>query len=346
MFSAQPPASARSTNPLFGTLMKHKEKILAALSGSGAAHVSGAQLAAGLHVSRTAIWKYIRSLEENGYIIEAVPSKGYRLISAPDTLVPDAVKQGLGTSVIGRDIRLLPLVDSTNTLAMEFADAGAPEGTVVLAEQQQGGKGRLGRTWISPRGNLYVSVVLRPRIPTHKAPLLTLLGAAAVCSAIRKQLDLPAGIKWPNDIFLGGRKTGGLLTEMSAETDRIRHVVLGIGINVNMDVSRLPPGIQGLSTSLSAFSGRKIDRLALLRQLLAELDRRYCRFLEYESAVLDEWRELNVTLGNRVVVKAPDGTFEGLAEDIDSEGRLVVKLEHGSRRVVASGDVTLLKEER
>lgn len=323
--------------------MNLKEKILSALSGSEAAHVSGAQLAARLHVSRTAVWKYIASLEENGYIIEAVPSKGYRLISAPDTIVLETVKRGLTTRVIGHDIRLLPLVDSTNTLAMEFAGQGAPEGTVVLAEQQRGGKGRLGRTWISPRGNLYLSVILRPGIPTHKAPLLTLLGATAACSAIRKQLDLPAGIKWPNDILLAGKKTGGLLTEMSAEPDRIRHIVLGIGINVNMELSELPPDIRDLSTSLSTHAGRKIDRTALLRRLLSELDQRYRRFLKSETDVLDEWRKLNVTLGNRVAVKAPDGTFEGLAESIDREGRLIVRMEQGAPRIVASGDVTLLK---
>lgn len=324
--------------------MNLREKILSVLTAARSGHVSGAHLASRFHVSRTAIWKYVRSLEQIGYIIEAVPSKGYRLLAAPDALALDELQGTPAGGVIGHTIRFLPAAVSTNTVAMEMADQGAAEGTVVLAEQQSGGKGRLGRSWISPPGNLYLSVVLRPPIPTHKAPLLTLLGAAALCAAVRRHLRLPAGIKWPNDILLNGRKVAGILTEMSAEPDRVRHVVLGIGVNANMDLSLLPPDIRDASTTLAAAFGRKIDRTALLKQLFAELAERYRRFLRDPAAVLTDWRDLNVTLGNEVRVQAPDGSFAGRAENIDDDGRLIIRLPQGSSRAVASGDVTLLKE--
>ena len=215
----------------------YKDKILKLLLSSTACYLSGGELAKKLNISRTAIWKHIKALERDGYELEAVPSKGYRIMTTPDIINLTEVKEGLTTTIIGKDIKLFPETESTNILAMELAQKGAAEGTVVVAEVQTGGKGRLGRKWISPKGNLYFSVILRPEIPTHKAPLITLMGAVAVASAIRKQCEVQAAIKWPNDIFISSRKVGGLLTEMSAEPDRIKHIVLGIGVDVNMDVA-------------------------------------------------------------------------------------------------------------
>ncbi len=207
----------------------YKDKILKLLRLSKVGFISGEELARKCGISRTMVWKHVKSLERDGFGIEAVPSQGYRITSVPDILRLGDVKPGLKTRVIGKEIELLPEVSSTNTLAMERASKGAPEGTVVIAEMQTGGKGRLGRKWISPKGNLYLSLVLRPDIPMYKAPLITLMGAVAVASAIRKQCALETVIKWPNDILISGRKVSGLLTEMSAEQDRIRHIVLGIG---------------------------------------------------------------------------------------------------------------------
>lgn len=264
-------------------------------------------------------------------------------MAIPDVLLIDDIKRDLKTKVIGKEIHLFSEVPSTNTVAMEMAAKGAPEGTVVIAETQTSGKGRLGRTWISPRGNIYLSVILRPHFPTHKAPLVTLMGAVAAASAIRKQLDVPAGIKWPNDIFISGKKVGGLLTEMSAEPDRIRHIALGIGLDVNMALDELPPDIRPLTTTLAAEAGRTIDRVLLVRRLLTDLDRWYQIFLRNEGDVLKEWEMLNVTLGNRVVVSGLGETAEGLAQGIDNEGRLILKLDNGSLRLIAAGDVTILK---
>ncbi len=321
-----------------------KDDILRLLMMSKTGFVSGEELAKKLNFSRTAVWKHIKTLKQKGYSIEAIPSKGYRLTSVPDVILLDDVRQGLTTGVIGRKLHLLPETVSTNTLAASMAREGAAEGTVFIAERQTGGKGRLGRTWTSPPGNLYLSVVLRPDIPPYKAPLITLMGAVAVASAIRKQLKLRAGIKWPNDIYYSGKKLGGILTEMSAEPDRVHHVILGIGIDVNMDLKELPADIRRMSTTLAAETGKKIDRTSFLRQVLAELDRWYQRFLEGESSVLSEWRELDITLGSRVSVSFGPGTvMEGIAEDLDREGRLVLRLKDGTLRTVAAGDVTIQK---
>jgi BirA family biotin operon repressor/biotin-[acetyl-CoA-carboxylase] ligase len=321
-----------------------KEDILRLLMQSTSGHVSGGELAKRLKVSRTAIWKHIKALEDDGYGIAAVPSKGYRLMTIPDKLILHDIEGDLSTKIVGRNIHLLAEVPSTNSRAMEAAQEGAADGTVVIAETQTGGKGRLGRTWVSPKGNLYLSVILRPPIPPHKAPLLTLMGAVAAASAIRKQLDVRAEIKWPNDIFVAGRKLGGLLTEMSAEPDRVRFIVLGIGLNVNMELAELPPEIRSLSTTLSAEAGGPVPRTELLRRVLVELDRWYQVFLRNEALVLREWETLNMTLGKRVTVVGLGETSEGTAQGIDHDGRLILKLDDGSLRQVAAGDVTIVKK--
>jgi len=323
-----------------------KDKILQLLRSSKTGFLSGADLASRLGISRTMVWKHIKALEREGFGIEAVPSQGYRITLSPDTLRQNELGQGLKTRIIGKDIRLFPEVVSTNTLAMEAASQGAPEGTVIIAETQTGGKGRLGRTWISPKGNLYFSVILRPQIPTHKAPLITLVGAVAVASAIRKHCSVQTTIKWPNDIFISGKKAAGLLTEMSAEPDRIRHIALGIGVDVNMDLQELPPDVRMNTTTLAVEAGAKIDRKLLLQQILRDLEHWYRIFLANEADVLKEWEFLNMTIGCRVTVSGMGEVFEGLAQGIDPEGRLMVALDDNTIRIVAAGDVTIIKGSR
>lgn len=321
----------------------YKEKILNLLRSSKTAFLSGEELARRCGISRTMVWKHVKSLEREGFGIEAVPSQGYRIMSVPDALRQDDIAHGLKAKVIGRDVLLVQEAVSTNTIAMEMAANGAREGTVVVAETQTGGKGRLGRKWISPRGNLYLSVVLRPVIPMHQAPLLTLMGAVAVASALRGQCGVDAGIKWPNDILIAGKKVSGLLTEMSAEQDRIRHIVVGIGVNVNMPLEELPADLRGMTTTLAAEAGQAVDRTALLRRLLTEMDRWYQAFLKQDGAVLAEWKLLNVTTGNRVSIGGAGDPVQGLAQGIDEEGRLVIRLDTGTTRTVAAGDVTIVK---
>jgi BirA family biotin operon repressor/biotin-[acetyl-CoA-carboxylase] ligase len=321
----------------------YKDKILKLLRLSKAGFVSGEELAMKLGITRTMVWRHIKALEREGFGIEAVPSQGYRVTSVPDILRKSDIEQGLKTKIIGKNIHLFPEVASTNTLAMEMAAQGAAEGTTVIAETQTGGKGRLGRKWISPKGNLYLSVILRPNIPTYKAPLITLMGAVAVASAIRRTCGVQAAIKWPNDILISGKKVAGLLTEMSAEPDRIKHIALGIGVDVNMALGELPLDIRALTTTLAAQAGRKIDRTALLRQILIDLEHWYRVFLHNDTDVLREWEQLNMTIGKRVAVSGLGETLEGLAQGIDSEGRLIIRFNDGSVKTVAAGDVTILK---
>jgi BirA family biotin operon repressor/biotin-[acetyl-CoA-carboxylase] ligase len=321
----------------------YKEKILNVLRLSCSGFISGEDLARKCGISRTMVWKHIKALEREGFGIEAVPSQGYRITSVPDILRLKDIRHGLRTKAIGKEIHFSQELTSTNTLAMGLAADGVPEGTVVIAETQTSGKGRLGRKWISPKGNLYLSVVLRPNIPIHKAPLITLTGAVAVASAIRTTSGLEAGIKWPNDILISGKKVCGLLTEMSAEQDRIRHIVLGIGVDVNMEMGELPPDVRSLSTTLAAEAGAKINRTALLQQVLRDLERWYQKFLANDGDVLDEWKKLNITVGNRITVSGAGEALNGLAQGVDSDGRLIMRLDNGTVRTLAAGDVTIVK---
>lgn len=321
-----------------------KEEILRLLNAPKAGYVSGGELAKRLKVSRTAVWKHVRALIHDGYEIEAVPSKGYRLTARPDKIDLSILGQALGTRVLGREIRLLNETSSTNTLAMEIAQGGAAEGVVVIAESQTAGRGRLGRGWVSPPGNIYMSVILRPQLPPHKAPLVTLAAAVAAAVAVRKSSGVIAEIKWPNDILVRGRKIGGILTEMSAEPERVKHIILGMGINVNMDPAKLPRDIRGRSTSLSKEVGREMDRSLFAAGVLNELEHWYQALQRNEALVLKEWEVLNMTIGRRVAVSGPLGGLEGKAEGIDPEGRLILRLDDNTLRTVAAGDVIILKD--
>lgn len=321
----------------------YKEKILNILRTSRSGFLSGEELARKIGISRTMVWKHIRSLEREGFRIDAVPSQGYRIVSEPDILRQSEIKTGLKTKVIGKEIHIFPEIASTNTRAMEMAWDNAHEGTVVIAEIQTSGKGRLGRKWISPKGNLYFTVILRPDIPMHKAPLITLMGAVAVASGIRKVCQVHAVIKWPNDILLSGKKVCGLLTEMSAEQDRIRHILLGIGVDVNMDLDLLPADVRANTTSLMSETSRKINRTDLLQEILRELDHWYEVLLHDPADVLNAWEKLNMTIGNRIAVSGAGEALEGLAQGLDIEGRLIVKLDNGVTRTVSAGDVTILR---
>jgi len=321
----------------------YKEKILNLLRASPREFLSGEDLANKTGISRTMVWKHIKSLERDGFRIEAVPSQGYRILSTPDILRQNDIKQGIKTRIIGKKIHLFPSISSTNTLAMEMASKGAPEGTVVIAETQTDGKGRLGRTWTSPPGNLYLSVVMRPSVPLYKAPLITLMGAVAVASVIGEICRIKADIKWPNDILISGKKVSGLLTEMSAEQDRIRHIVLGIGIDVNMDLEVLPCEIRAHTTTLATETGEKLNRTSFLQELLRAIEHWYRVFLNDPGDVIKEWKKLNMTLGNRIMVHGAGEAIEGKAQSIDSEGRLIIRQDDGITRTIAAGDITIIK---
>ena len=321
--------------------MKHK--ILEALVRQEGRFVSGEELSKALGISRTAVWKHIASLREHGYTIIGQPRSGYALISAPDRLSPEVIRAGLATRVMGKSIRYLPRTGSTNEDAKALASEGAPEGTVVIADEQTAGKGRMGRQWLSPNGSgLWFSVILRPNLLPAETPRLTLAAAVAVARAIRSETGLEAGIKWPNDVLVGGKKVCGILTEMSAEMDRVNYVVLGVGINVNFGTNPFPPGLREYATALDIELGKRVDRAAVLRAILHELEHWYLRYLaEGASPVVREWKSLSVTLGRRVTAFTLRDSFEGVATDVDDDGGLIILRDDGRTEKLLSGDVSL-----
>jgi BirA family biotin operon repressor/biotin-[acetyl-CoA-carboxylase] ligase len=310
----------------------------------GEGFVSGEALSRHLGVSRTAVWKHMKGLRAQGYLIEAVPAKGYRLVAAPDLITPRQVAEGLGTRRIGGSVICLKETDSTNAVAFKLAEEGGAEGTVVIADTQSAGKGRLGRVWLSPPGvNLYCSVVLRPPISPVAACQLTFLSVVAVARAIESCTKLEPQIKWPNDILIQGKKVAGLLNEMNAETEKVNFVVLGIGVNLNMGLDQLGSQLRHPATSLMAAGGEEVNRVLFTRALLTELDRLYETFLQQgEAPVRAEWLERSRILGRTVKVSAGNREFTGAVEGLDSFGALLVRLSDGSLETVLSGDVALL----
>jgi BirA family biotin operon repressor/biotin-[acetyl-CoA-carboxylase] ligase len=295
-------------------------------------------------VTRAAVWKSIGLLRKEGYIIQSSPSKGYKLVSPPDLSAHDLKKLLVkSTDRIGHNIIFVDQAASTNILALEMAAKGCPEGTVVIADSQTGGKGRLGRTWISPAGvNLYLSIVVRPDIPPMDATSLTLLSAVACASAIRTNCDIPVSIKWPNDILAGNLKIGGILTEIRADMDRISYAVIGIGINVNISAEDLPEEIRNIGTSIFIESRKTFSRTILAAAIIQEFDSGYIQLLTNgKKGITDKWIELSSTIGKHVRVAVGNRVFEGLAEGIDDNGLLIVKLADASVSKFSAGDVTM-----
>lgn len=319
--------------------------ILRLFREAGSGFVSGELISRELQISRTAVWKHINGLRDAGYKVEAIPSRGYRLLSSPDILSVEEVREKLSTTRIGRQLVCLPETASTNADAFRLAEQGAEEGTVVIADAQSGGKGRRGRVWSSPPGvNLYCSIVLRPAIMPHEAPQLTFLSAVAVARAIEGTTALKPEIKWPNDVLINGRKVAGLLNEMSAETDGINFVILGIGVNLNMTAAQFPADVRTPATSLLLEHGRPVNRVQFAAAMLGELDRLYSDFLRQGfGPVRDEWQQRCNAKGREVVVsEAGVDTVRGTFHGIDGDGALLLRFPDGMVERILSGDVRVV----
>lgn len=307
-------------------------------------YVSGQTLAVALGMSRPAVFKHVQRLREEGYQIEATPRLGYRLAAMPDVLAVEELRARLETKIVGRQLHHLVAAASTNDVVRELATAGAPEGTVVVAERQEAGRGRLGRAWASPPGGIYFSFVLRPTLPPHQLGHITLMTAVAVASAIRQSTGVAATIKWPNDVLVDERKLVGILTEMTGETDVVRFVIIGVGINANTSPSDYPRAARPSLTTLAAVLGHPVDRAALLVAVLQRLDAEWGRLSAGKTAaVLDEWRTLSSTMGRRVRVTTVAGVAEGYAQRINDAGELVVVDDAGRTQAFASGEVQHLR---
>jgi len=321
-----------------------RREILRALRERHGSHVSGAELAARLGASKVAIWKHIQALRKEGYDIDSKPKIGYRLVAAPDLLLPYEVEDGLRTDFIGKEIHHHRQVSSTQEAAKGLAAEGAKEGTAVIAEIQARGKGRRGREWHSPAGGVYMSVILMPQMSPARAPLLTLLAGVAVAKVLRHLYDLKAELKWPNDVMVDDRKICGILTEMTAETEAVDYCIVGIGINANIKLADFPSKFRETTTSLKEELGKNVSRAELVRRLLEEMERLYNVFREGGPApILKEWKALTNTLG--ALVRITDtGVIEGRAVDVDQDGALIVELADGSLKRVIAGDVSLRRD--
>lgn len=304
-------------------------------------YVSGQELCNKFGVSRTAVWKAINQLKENGYEIEAVQNKGYHLLSAPDIMDKTELESIHATEWAGCEIYYFGSIDSTNTKAKELAEEGHPSGTLVVADRQTAGKGRRGRSWESPSGiGIFMTLMLKPEINPNHASMLTLVAAMATTRAIRRVTGVPAMIKWPNDIVMNGKKVCGILTEMSAQFDYINHIVIGIGINVHNE--DFPEEIAQTASSIYLESGQHIHRASLIEAFLEEFEDVYAEYLKTEDmeGLMKEYDAMLVNRGRQVRVLDPKEPFEGKAMGITKKGELIVDTWE-SRKLVSSGEVSV-----
>lgn len=304
--------------------------------------LSGEDIGRELSITRAAVWKGIKKLREEGYEIEAVTNRGYRLTNPETMYNKRELEQGLKTKTMGQTIYFYEETDTTNNRARELALEGAPEGTLVVAEKQTAGRGRRGKVWESPLGTgIWMSLVLRPQIMPAEASVLTLLCGLATAEAIEAETGLSAGIKWPNDILINGKKTVGILTEMDCEMSEVHFVIPGIGINVN--TASFPPEIAEIATSLYLECGKTVSRRRLVHKVLERLEEHYETFLRTGSfaAMLEDYRKHCITLGKEVHVLGREPFFAE-ALDITPEGELLVRrADNGKEEVVFSGEVSI-----
>ncbi|MDD5132517.1 MAG: biotin--[acetyl-CoA-carboxylase] ligase [bacterium] len=327
-----------------------QDDVLGLLRKQTGSYMSGEEMARKLGVSRIAIWKQIQSLKRHGYDISALKKNGYILRSSPDLMLPAEIKTGLKAKMFCAKIHYFTSIDSTNNYAKKLAQSGAPEGTLVLAETQTQGKGRLGRSWFSPVGrSIYFSLILRPDVLPAYAQRFTLLAGVAVAAAIKKTCGLTVRLKWPNDLVVVNKgsylKLGGILTEMAAESDRVNYLVTGIGINVNIDKNEFPADLRSRGTSLKAQDTHNLPvaRVKLLQQIITEMEHYYKRFLKGDwENIISEYRDFDILVGKTVRIKQGEDIINGKVMEIDSEGRLALRSKNQVLRVIA-GEVTLQK---
>lgn len=317
-----------------------KDKILQMLLHAHT-YISGEDLSKELSITRSAIWKYIKALKEEGYTIDSVTNKGYRLTDSEHAFNAYELEKGLDTVILGREALFLKTVDSTNEEVKRQAKKGAEHGFIVVAEEQKSGKGRLGKVWDSSKGNgIWFSVLLRPDLDPSHIPGITLAAGLGVCKAIRAFTGCNAQVKWPNDIIVGNKKLCGILTEITAEADKIDYAVIGIGINANH--LSFPAELSEKATSLQRETGAPVSRTKLLQAVLHELEYHLDEYmLNPQASFLSEYHELCATLGRTVTFVRNGQEYTGIARDIDTNGALLVKTEGGKMFTVTSGEVTV-----
>lgn len=306
------------------------------------APLSGETISNELKITRSAVWKHINELRTMGYDISSSQKEGYRLTRTSNKLLPYEIHKKLTTKFIGKKMRYLENTPSTIWVGKQLCSEGDVDkmhGLVIIAEEQSGGIGRLGRAWISPSGGIWVTIVLKPDIPVDRIFMITMAGSIAVARAIRKEFNLGALIKWPNDIFIGNKKVAGLLMELSAEADVVHYCLLSTGIDVNVPLKKFEPALQDQVTSICAEVGHEVDRASFLARILKEFESHYLLIEggEYD-AIIREWKSLSCTLENRVQIRTLKNSFEGEAIDIDEFGALIIRKDNGKLERVIAGD--------
>lgn len=318
-----------------------REEIVQMLSDSDD-YVSGQEICEHFGVSRTAVWKAIKQLEKDGYKIEAISNKGYRLLENDDMMSGIEITRCMETAIYGRNLIFHKETDSTNLDAKRLGEDGAPEGTLVVADQQTAGRGRRGRTWISPAGeSIYMTILLRPDCEPGQVSSVTLVMALAVMEAIKELTSAECGIKWPNDVVINEKKVCGILTEMSLDMDSIHYVVVGTGINVNQ--KSFAEEIVQTATSLAIELGKTVNRNKLVSRVMYFFEKNYEVYKQtYDlSGLVDKYNDYLINRGKEVRVLDPKGEFDGIALGIDNRGQLLVKKDDETVVEVYAGEVSV-----
>lgn len=325
-----------------------KNDLIVELLKNSKDYLSGSEIASIIGVTRAAVWKRVNSLRKRGYLIEGSTTKGYKLISQPDLSI-ESIRNILSkeSCTIGLELLFYNTIGSTNSVGADLALKGCKEGTVIIADEQTTGKGRLGRRWISPAGkNLYLSIILRPPISPRGATILTIMSAVACCNAIRNITFLPVMIKWPNDLIIDDKKIGGILTEIKADIDKISYAIIGIGINVNIDIEEFPEDVREIATSIKTLTGRQFSRTDMIISILKEMQKWYDVLLSNgKMEILSHWQKLSSTIGKKVKATIWDNVYIGLAETIDNDGLLILRLQDNTCMKIDAGDITMLRDE-
>lgn len=325
-------------------VMMLKEKILRMLMDNYHQYISGEEMCTILGVSRTAVWKHIYQLKEEGYVIQSSPKKGYMLVSSPDLLREEDIKPILDCSIIGSSIKYYDTIGSTNVRAKELAMTGVGEGTVVIGEEQTLGRGRLGRTWSSVKGKgIWMSIILRPNIIPGDAPKITQLAALSVVKGIKRAYGINPLIKWPNDVVIDGKKVCGILTEMGAEIDKVDYIIVGIGINTNHVMEDFPSDITETASSIRMALGDEVSRKEIVKFIFEELEELYKEFCLRGSLenFMGDLIDYSATVGREVRIINNNNERLAQALTIDTDGSLVVLFENGEKKSIISGEVSV-----
>jgi BirA family transcriptional regulator, biotin operon repressor / biotin---[acetyl-CoA-carboxylase] ligase len=318
-----------------------RKKLIQAFSESNGEFLSGQALADIAGCSRTAIWKHIEELRKEGFVLEAVRKKGYRIVNTPDSVTENKISLGLETQTLGQVIHYEESVPSTQKIAHDLAGNGAVEGTLVIADEQTAGRGRLMREWhSSPSSGIWMSLILKPHLPPQKAPQFTLITAVAVVQAIEEVTELQPQIKWPNDILINGKKVTGILTELQAESDKINSIIIGIGMNVNHTIDHFPDEIRSIATSLAIEKGNQLSRAELVQNVLERIESLYKLYMkEGFTPIKLLWESYAVSIGKKIRARTINGTIEGTALGITAEGVLKIKDHKGTVHQIYSADI-------